>query len=259
LSRAEERTVQALKRRRSRAPEPLFMAEGVRVVEELLAAEIDLRFAVLSSRIGDTERGQRLALELARRGRARSASPGRFGALAATDAPQGVIAIAAEPATGLDAIFGRLAATAAGALLVLDGVQDPGNLGTLIRAAEAFGAAGVVALTGTVDPWNPKVVRAAAGSSFRIPVVRAAAAELLPRLRAAGLALVAADVAGRPADGWEPPRRVALVLGNEGAGLSAPVRAAADAVVAIPIDGPTESLNVALAGGILLYLLTRKG
>jgi RNA methyltransferase, TrmH family len=236
------------------------MAEGVRVVEELLAAEIDLRFAVLSSRIGDTERGHHLALELARRGHARNADAGRFAALAATDAPQGVIAIAAEPATGLDTLFERFAATAApGALLVLDGVQDPGNLGTLIRAAEAFGAAGVVALTGTVDPWNPKVVRAAAGSSFRLPVVRAEAAELLPRLRAAGLALVAADVAGRPVEGWDPPRRVALVLGNEGAGLSPAVRAAADAVVAIPIDGPTESLNVAIAGGILLYLLTRKG
>jgi RNA methyltransferase, TrmH family len=249
--------VQALKRRRSRAAQPLFMAEGIRVVEELLAAEIDLRFAVLSSTIGDTDRGHRLALELASRGRARTAAPGQFNALAATDASQGVIAVAAEPATGLDDLFDRLAAPAV--LLVLDGVQDPGNLGTLIRAAEAFGAAGVVALPGTVDPWNPKAVRAAAGSSFRLPVVRASAAELFPRLRRAGVAVVACDTAGRSVEGWDPPRSVALLLGNEGAGLSGPARAAADAVMAIPIVGPTESLNVALAGGILLYLLTRKG
>jgi TrmH family RNA methyltransferase len=141
-------------------------------------------------------------------------------------------------------------------VLVLDAVQDPGNLGTLARTAEALGAVGLVALPGTVDPWNPKSVRAAMGSTFRLPVVECGWDALAPWLAGRDVRTLAAVVGGEPLD--EPrPRRAALVLGNEGAGVGDETRARAHRGVGIPLRGRAESLNVAAAGAILLHELLR--
>jgi TrmH family RNA methyltransferase len=141
-------------------------------------------------------------------------------------------------------------------ILVLDGIQDPGNFGTLVRAADAFRTAAVIALPGTVDAWNPKAVRAAAGSSFRVPILSLEDEQALEWLERAGFTVLVADADGTAVDLLTPPERAALVVGNEGAGVRALWRAAADAIVAVPTPGPVESLNVALASGILLYALT---
>jgi len=126
----------------------------------------------------------------------------------------------------------------------------------MVRTAEALGALGVIALPGTVDPWNAKSVRSAMGSSFRIPVVHSAWDEAGPWLREHGFAVLAADAAGEPI-GEERPDRAALVVGNEGAGVSAASRIHADRMVAIPLRGRAESMNVAAAAAILLYELLR--
>jgi TrmH family RNA methyltransferase len=138
---------------------------------------------------------------------------------------------------------------------MLDAVQDPGNFGTLVRSAEALGAAGVIALPGTVDPWNPKAVRAAVGSTFRLPVVGSSWETAAEWLRREGFGILGADAGGGPVPA--SVRRAALVVGNEGAGLSAAVRAGMDGLVGIPLRGRAESLNVAAAAAILLYELTR--
>jgi RNA methyltransferase, TrmH family len=140
-------------------------------------------------------------------------------------------------------------------VLLLDAVQDPGNLGTLVRTAEALGVAAVVALPGTVDPWNAKAVRSAAGSLFRVPVLPATWKEARARLAGSGYRLLAAEVGGAPVAAVHG--RVGLVVGNEGAGLSAAVRAGVDGRVGIPLQGRAESLNVAAAAAILLYELMR--
>jgi TrmH family RNA methyltransferase len=114
-----------------------------------------------------------------------------------------------------------------------------------------------VALPGTVDPWNPKSVRAAMGSSFRVPIVAAEWAELAPWLAERGIAAVAA-VVGAPALPAPPPRRAALVLGNEGAGVGEETLANASLRAGIPLRGRAESLNVGAAGAILLYELLRQ-
>jgi TrmH family RNA methyltransferase len=137
-------------------------------------------------------------------------------------------------------------------LVVLDAVQDPGNVGTLIRAADALGASAVVVLPGTADPWSPKCVRAAAGASFRLPVVDASVRELTDWCRSRGVPLLAAAASGDPAPRAAAARDVAVVLGNEGAGVSEAVRAVCDGSVAIPQRGPADSLNVATAGAILM-------
>lgn len=163
-----------------------------------------------------------------------------------TVTPQGILAVARIPRREWD----DLPLTG---ILVLDAVQDPGNLGTLIRTAEAMGMEGVVSLPGTVDAWNPKVVRAAAGSVFRIPVMESEWEMAERELRARGIQIWAADVEGQPVDRWEPPpARLALVLGNEGRGVSSRILRRCDRAVRVPLSGSVDSLNVAVAGALLI-------
>ncbi len=145
-------------------------------------------------------------------------------------------------------------------VLILDRLQDPGNLGTLLRTADAVGAAGVVLLEPCVDPFDPKVVRGSMGSIFHVPLVRTNdAAATLAALHGCGLRIVAAD-AHRGVDWgdglWQGG--VALVLGNEARGLSPDVIPHVDAWVRLPIPGQAESLNVAVAGGVLMYAWLRQ-
>jgi len=252
-TRAELRILRGLKRRKFREAERLFAAEGVRVVEELLDSGIDLVFALGSPSLEDTARGRALAARLAAAGVLRRTDDATLAAHADTESPQGVIAVARIPDHSLAALEVRGPAVA----LVLDGVQDPGNLGTLLRTAEAFAALFAAALPGTADPWNAKSVRAAAGALFRLPTVRTSADELLEWLDRHGFTLYGSDPRGTPADAIEPAQRAALAVGNEGAGLSPRIREAAAVTLAVPIRGRAESLNVAVAAGILLYVLTR--
>jgi RNA methyltransferase, TrmH family len=251
LTRAEERLVLGLARRRVREREERFLAEGVRVVEELLQAGLKPELAIVSPGLEETERGRRLA-EALTGPEVRRVSDAVLARLADTETPQGVLVVAPVPRADLPE-----ADDEDGALLVLDGVQDPGNAGTLMRTAAAFGVSRVVVLPGTADPWSPKVVRAAAGTCFRMPVVQADPAALLAWAGRRGFTVLGADAAGTPVGSVPVPDRLALVVGNEGAGLSAEMAAGVDARVAIPMRG-AESLNVAVAAGILLYLMTRK-
>jgi TrmH family RNA methyltransferase len=138
---------------------------------------------------------------------------------------------------------------------VLDGVQDPGYVGTILRTAAALGAAAVLALPGTVDLWNPKVVRGAMGAHFHHPALQVQVDELLAFLSERSIELWAAQSRGDTLDGIAPPARLAIAVGNEGAGLSDPVREHAQRTVALPLQSGIESLNVAVAAGILLYTL----
>lgn len=253
LTRSEEKLVRSLGRRRVREDQALFLAEGIRVVEELLRSGIVPRLALLSSSLEDTSRGRALAAALRERGVAREVGDAELAGLADTSTTQGVLVVAEMPAAGLAAVEPGAEATA----LVLDGVQDPGNLGTLARSAAAFGCDALICLPGTVDPWNPKAVRASAGALFRFPVVTAGLEAAVHWLERHGFELLGADAAGEPVERVEPAPRVALVVGNEGAGLSQEARARCARLVAVRMREGTESLNVAVATGILLYLITR--
>jgi len=142
---------------------------------------------------------------------------------------------------------------------VLAGIQDPGNLGTILRSAEAFGASGVIALPGTVSAWNPKAVRASAGSVFRLPLVAASAEDCFTHLREAGVKIWTTTVrAAEPADLVDLAAPVALIFGNEGSGVPAELAAMADGAVTIPCPGSVESLNAAVAAGVILYEASRQ-
>src|SRR5687768_10762117 len=185
LTRREERLLRTLGQRKTREQEGLFVAEGVRAVEDLVASALRVRFAAVASTLEDAPRGRALREALERRTDAvRETDAQALRDLAGTEAPQGVLAVAEIPRWTLDDL--RLDGDPA-ALLILDAIQDPGNFGTLVRTAEALGAAGVVSLPGTVDAWNAKSVRAAMGSSFRLPVVEADWEALGPWLEERGI------------------------------------------------------------------------
>lgn len=176
-----------------------------------------------------------------------------FASAAETESPQGVIAIAEVPTRTLN----DLGDDWKGVLLVLDAVQDPGNVGTILRTAAALGAVATVALPGTVDLWNAKVVRSGMGAHFRHPALSSTWPELDTFRARTGMAILAADAGGEPVSSVAPRPRVALVVGNEGAGVSSETRARADRTIGLPLSPQAESLNVAVATGILLYLLSR--
>ncbi len=249
-------TIRDLHRRRGRERRGRTLAEGVRLVEEALAAGVVVDGAVVSPALDATPRGRALHDALAARGvHVEAVSDREFAALAETEHPQGVLAVVALPAWEA----GALRPTAGHPVLVLDGVQDPGNVGTVARTALALGSAGIIALPGTADLANPKVVRAAMGALFRLPAVHLEASALPGWLRAAGAECWVAEAGGEPLDRVRPARPVAIVVGNEGAGVHPEVAALADRRVGIPLAPGAESLNVAAAAAILLHEVTRGG
>jgi RNA methyltransferase, TrmH family len=180
-----------------------------------------------------------------------------FRGVSGTESSQGVMALVKPPAWKLEQLFrGRPL------VVVLDGLQDPGNGGAIVRAAEAFGATGVLFLKGAVSPYNPKTLRASAGSLFRVPFLHG----LDPALARAALRQNHVELyAGVPARGAAPSRplaeadfsgRCGLVIGSEAHGVSEELRSAA-LDVSIPTVG-VESLNAAVAAGILLYEARRQ-
>ena len=175
-----------------------------------------------------------------------------FSSAVETASPQGVAAtiVVREPIAAKEA---------SGPVLVLEELQDPGNFGTLLRTAEAFGASRVMVTPGTVSQWNPKVMRASAGSVFRLEVGRSPLATLAEQLAGEGIALYAAVAHGEGAFSLFETRfaeRCALMVGNEGAGLSAEALRLAQHRVRIPCA--VESLNAAVAGSTLLYEAMRQ-
>lgn len=241
-----------LGRRKARERQGRFVAEGVRTVEELLRSPLAITGALVAPQLQEAPRGARLLAALRTRGvHVEEVSEREFASAAQTDSPQGVLAVGEIPTRALPV------PTAAEPmrLLVLDALQDPGNVGTIIRTAAALGVRATVALPGTVDLWNAKVVRAAMGAQFHHDAFHCTGDELRSFLATHEVALWGADAHGAPVGAVPAPERLALAVGNEGAGLGDELRTRLDHVVSIPITDRVESLNVAVATGILLHAL----
>jgi TrmH family RNA methyltransferase len=184
-----------------------------------------------------------------------SVSPRVMQALAGTTTPQGVVAVVEAPAARLQELV-----AGASLVVVLADVRDPGNAGTLVRSAAAAGADAIVFCSGAVDALHPKTVRSAAGSLWRLPVVRdVSLPDCAAELRAAGLVVVGAD-ASAPRQLYEADltRRLGLVLGNESWGISGEAGALLDEAVSVPVQPGVDSLNVAVAGSVILFEAARQ-
>lgn len=229
-----------------------FLAEGPPAVREALTEGMALEIFVTP------EAEERHADLLARAGTQvvwNTVSDDVLAHLADAVAPQGLVARCRQVPGDL----GDVLATRPTLIVVCAEIRDPGNAGSVIRAADAVGAAGVVFAGDCVDPWSPKSVRASVGSIFHLPIIMERdVVAALEQVRAAGLRVLAADGEG-DVGLYDAPLAdpSAWLLGNEAWGLPAETRGAADLVVAIPIHGRAESLNLATAAAVCLYASAR--
>ena len=230
----------------------LVAIEGENLLQEALRSGLPLKTIFLSERAAQPAwlpRGVEL-LHLAEE---------VFLSAVDTQHPQGIAALLVPPVWDIESIFAS-DTRAAPLVLIAAALQDPGNLGTLIRSAEAFGATAVLTTAGTVSEWNQKALRASAGSVFRVPVVQIAAADIAA-LKSRGLRVFAAVAPGAkstPVADANLTQACALMIGNEGAGLTPELLQIADSCITIPMPGRVESLNAAVAGSLLLYEASRQ-
>jgi TrmH family RNA methyltransferase len=253
LSNRRRKTIASLTRRRHRRRHDQTIIEGRRALDAALDGDAPLVDCVVTAEALDDPEVQRLLDRL--EGPVHVTDTDTMDALTDVTTPQGLVAVVERRLAAPDALPDRLDPDAT--LLLLDGVQDPGNVGTLLRTAAWFGAAAVAAGPGTAGLYGPKVMRAAAGGHWALTLTRLdAPGPLLDRLRRADWALYGADLQGIRAAAWTPERPSALALGSEAHGLSPAVLNRLDTPVALPGAArrpAAESLNVAVAGGILVY------
>jgi TrmH family RNA methyltransferase len=178
-----------------------------------------------------------------------------FKSIQSTESSQGIIALVRPPIFSID----RIVSVTDPLIVILAGLQDPGNVGTILRISESFLATGCIGLTGTASVYNPKTVRASAGSVFRLPYVwNLEFEELCGQLKSAGIHLVGTSpTAEQPIQQWNWHQPTALMIGNEGAGLSSEELRRCDAVLRIPHNPAVESLNSAIATAVILYEASR--
>ncbi|HLH73159.1 MAG TPA: RNA methyltransferase [Chloroflexota bacterium] len=244
------RFVRSLQRATVRWKEGLFVVEGVRLVEEALAAGQSPELAlVVPEQLERTPRGQQLLRQL-RQFNCQPVTEAVLKALSDTVTPQGVIAVLRVPPPSTKPLTGPV-------ILVLDRLRDPGNAGTILRSADASGVVCTVAFIDSVDAYAPKVVRAAMGAHFRLNILEDTDWDrLLPRLGDRTRWLATAHQ-GTPYDQIDWTRDCAIILGGEAEGAGPKAEAAASAAVTIPMAGSAESLNAAMAGTILLFEVAR--
>jgi TrmH family RNA methyltransferase len=251
--------IRDLSRRKAREKRGLVLAEGVRLVEEALAAGVAFTGVAVAPALEGTDRGRALKAQLVTRGVELEELDDRaLTELADTEHPQGIVAVLEPRTWTLDDLTKRQVPGAT--YLVLDGIQDPGNAGTILRSALALGAAGVVALPGTAELHNPKVLRGSMGACFKVPNLHASDAEFLDWCTKGKIELWTTAMDGTDIrKAHRPAGPLALLLGNEGAGVRDELASRASANVAIPIAAGSESLNVAAAAAILLWETRRGG
>jgi TrmH family RNA methyltransferase len=228
--------------------------EGVRIIEE--AVRSGLKFRAIFFRNSAANIAGRLLPQMAASVETLLIPDKLFASSVPSETPQGVAALVRCKPFSFEDV---LAKSPTGPLLAIAGVQDPGNLGTILRSAEAFGAGGVLLGEGTAGPFNSKVIRASAGSVFRLPLAKTKLAEALPQMRAQGLRLVATSShKSKPLGEVELSGPLAIFIGSEGAGLPRELLAQMHEVVAIPHSANVESLNAGVAASIVLYEVARK-
>ncbi len=243
--------------RKGRDRTGMFLAEGVRTVAELVAwnpGSIDSLLVNSDSRQAPAVAQLIEAAEMAEVACEMLASD-QYVAIAETETSQGVVALARQQHIRVSDLLAKDPQF----LVVSDNIQDPGNLGALIRIADAVGADSFVASQGSADLHNPKTVRAAMGSLFHLTHSKGASIqEICAALSNAGIELIAADAGGATSYLDVKYRRpLAVVFGNEGAGITPDVLRFATRVN-IPMPGTAESLNVAVAAGVMLYEILRQ-
>ncbi len=227
--------------------------EGMHLLEEAIRAGLKLETVFFSE--SALVRAHKLLPQLSAHTEALLLPDEVFSSAVPTETPQGIAALVKLKPFALDDVFRPAPAL----VIVAAGLQDPGNLGTIARSAEAFGATGLLLGERTVSPWNWKAVRASAGSMFRLPMLKVEVATCISELKSRGVRVLATSShKGTLISQTDLSGPVALVVGNEGAGLPREILALADEIVAIPQSEKVESLNAAIAASVILYEAARQ-
>ncbi|WPE18868.1 RNA methyltransferase [Shinella zoogloeoides] len=252
LSNPIVKDIKALSDKKHRDETKSFMAEGLKLVIDALELGFEIRTLVYAKNVKDKPQVVQAATKtVARGGLVLEVSEKVLSSITRRDNPQMVVGIFTQRWTSLRDLKPKADET----YVALDRVRDPGNLGTIIRTADAAGASGVILLGETTDPYSMETVRATMGSVFALPLVKASPADFLAWKKGAGVSVVATHLAGavdyRTIDYRKKP--VLLLMGNEQAGLPDALASEADALARIPQAGLADSLNLAIATGIMLF------
>jgi TrmH family RNA methyltransferase len=243
--------------RKHRRREGAFVVQGVQPVWQAVEAGADIEALIVAPDLLSQAATAAMVAQQQDRGiRVARISGALFARLADRDGPSGLAAIVRARAAAL----GDLRVLPRSMFVALHEVGNPGNLGTIIRTADAAGAAGVVLIGQTTDPFDPAAVKATMGALFSVPVAHVPAADEFFAWTAEHGVTVAAAAAGAAGTFWdaELPVPLAILLGSEGSGLPASILARGDLQVRIPMTGTAESLNLAVAAGILMYEARRQ-
>ena len=239
--------------------EDLIFVEGMRLCEEALTSNLDIEVVIHSDHIAQKPRAAKLIAQLGDRAKSSaSVSEKLLESISFTKTPQGIVLLAKRPPSDVDNLTKRQPAKPL--IVILHETNNPVNVGAILRTAEAAGATGVIATANTADPFSPKALRGAMGSAFRLPVWSGETfTQALEWCRAQKIQIVCADVSAPTVFSevdWRKPG--ALLVGRESSGFSHEELAAADLAVRIPMKGSAESLNVAVATGVILYEAARQ-
>lgn len=258
LSNSRVKNVTALNRKaKERKSQGKYVVEGIKMFLEAPEAEIEEIYVSESFEEG-CGKNPHAASCLKKLGRLsfETVSDEVFAKMSDTEAPQGILCVMKKREySETDVLSG-----AAPLIMVLEDIQDPGNLGTILRTAEGAGVCGILLSTGCADIYNPKTIRSTMGSIYRVPFSYVSSiSETAERMKAAGILLYAAHLQGSLSY-TEPDytRGSAFLIGNEGNGLRPETAALADCFIRIPMKGQVESLNAAMAAGILMYEAVRQ-
>lgn len=245
-----QRLRKLLRKRDLRASEGVFVIEGYKLLEEALSASADIESVFLAPGASHASVDAVRVSGI----RVHELGAGVLERVSDTVTPQPVLAVVRQPQAPLS-VLERVSS-----VLVLADVRDPGNAGTILRSAEAAGIGAVVVCGGSVDVFNPKTVRSSAGAVLRIPCLTGlSAGDALTQLHSHEFLLIGTAGNGEtPYDEADLTRRVAIVFGNEANGLGEVLLGKMDQIVAIPIEGRSESLNVSMAAAVLCFEIARQ-
>jgi len=248
--------IRLLNSKKGRNSDHAFVAEGIKFVNESLTEKVDIEFVLISNHILEKKETNDLVEALNKSGiNFYVCEDGIFNSVSETINSQGILAVVSKLEQKKEKILENYKF-----IVLCDRIQDPGNLGTIIRTSDAFGSAAVILNKGCVDVYNPKVIRASAGSMFRVPfIIGDETTEIINYLKQARYKIVSTVInSDYSFDDVEKSEKICVVIGNEGQGVSEEIRESSDINITIKMDGRAESLNASIAAGICIYEIRKK-
>ena len=243
--------VSSLHKKKARWKDKKFFIEGIRSVEECINSKGLIQQVLYSDSLFDTDRGSNLFEEIKNKYKTYHVEDKILKNISDTENPQGIIAVVGFFLDSLDDII----KDKNNFIVILDRVQDPGNVGTIIRTADAFGASGIIVTNGCVDIYNPKTIRSTMGSIFHVPITFTDdIISTISELKKKNIKIISTSLSAQKFNyDLDYNKEFALVVGNEAFGVSDEVLSHSDYTMKIPMSGRAESLNAAIATGVVMY------